>query len=470
MEDRLQPFSETLEKELICSILNDTSAIESICKIVSPQAFYYPTHGVIYETAKSNYLNNKPLTAEAIIESLKDSGTLRKAGGLEKINELRYTNSKAVDVVYNAAIIFQKYIRREAIRAAQITIQNAHDESKDEFELMDGMSAIIENIHNHLNGAAQKSISDFAESYLKETVEIINTGGGIRGIRTYIGTLDYRLGGLSKGRMIIFAGRPGSGKTAFIIQLANNICLDKKKSKLPIVIYSMEMSGEELINRLVSGLLNYPYEKISQGDIPPELHDHFSRAVSRVKESNLQIVDNLNDIRSIAADIRQKKERDGVQLVILDYLQLIRAPDIRKSGNREEEVGHVGRVTKALAKELKIPIVALAQLNREVEKRATKKPQLADLRDSGSLEMDADSVTFIFRPKYAGMDKDENGSPISDNLAYLITAKNRHGATGEDEVFCDISCNRFKDLEFTYEQPKLTPLKNFLEPTDTDPF
>jgi len=145
--------------------------------------------------------------------------------------------------------------------------------------------------------------------------------------------------------------------------------------------------------------------------------------------------------------LRIRKERDNIEMAIFDYVQLIRAPDIRSKGNREEEVGHISRTTKALAKELKIPIIALAQLNREVEKRATKKPMLSDLRDSGSLEMDSDSVTFIFRPKYAGMDKDENGTEILETQATLITAKNRHGATGDDEVFCDISCNIFKDAE-----------------------
>lgn len=446
MEDRLQPYSEQLEIELINAILNDTTAIELIYKIVSQEAFYFPVHALIFEASKNNYLTKQPTTPDAIIETLRESGNLSKVGGIQAVNEIRYKIFSTIDVGYNAAIIFQKFIRREAIRASHITLANAYDESKDEFNLLDEMVAITGNIHNHLSGAIKKSISDFAESYYKETIDIMNNGGGIRGLRTYISSIDYRLGGLCSGRMILFAGRPGSGKTAFIIQLVNNMCLDKKKSKLPTIVYSMEMSGEELINRLVSGLLRYPYEKISKGDIPIDIQDNWQRAVNHIKESNLHIVDNMNDIRSIAADLRLRRERDGVKLAVFDYLQLIRAPEIRKSGNREEEVGHVGRITKALAKELKIPIVALAQLNREVEKRATKKPQLADLRDSGSLEMDADSVTFIFRPKYAGMEKDENGNEISDNLAYLITAKNRHGATGEDETYCDIACNIFTDV------------------------
>lgn len=446
MQDRLQPYSEPLELELIHCILNEPYAIEECYKIVSPEAFYYPIHGTIYEAARNNYLSKKPTHADAIIETLKESGKLSRAGGVERVNEIRYSVFGNITAGYNAAIIFQKYIRREAIRASQITLNNAYDESKDEFTLMDEMIAITGSIHNHLNGATQKTIADFADSYYNETLDLINNGSGIRGIRTFIQSIDYRIGGLASGRMILFAGRPGSGKTAFIIQLINNICLDKKKSKLPIVVYSMEMSGEELINRLVSGLLNYPYEKISRGDMPVDMHDSFQRCIQHIKQSNLHIVDNLNDIRSISADLRLRKERDGIKLAIFDYLQLVRAPEIRKSGSREEEVGHVGRVTKSIAKELKIPIVALAQLNREVEKRATKKPQLADLRDSGSLEMDADSVTFIFRPKYAGMDKDENGNDISENLAYLITCKNRHGSTGEDELFCDISCNVFKDI------------------------
>lgn len=445
MEDRIPPYSEQMEVELIHSLLNDQSAIEACYKLVSPEAFYYPIHSTIFEATKNNYLSKSALTPEGIIQTLKDTGKLTKAGGIEKINELRFMNFGSVNVGYNAAIIFQKYIRREVIRSSHIALNNAYDETKDEFSLMDEMIAIAGGIHNHLNGATQKTIGDFVDSYYSETLDLITNGSGIRGLRTFIPYLDYRLGGLCSGRMILFAGRPGSGKTAFIIQLVNNMCLDRKKSKLPVVVYSMEMSGEELINRLVSGLLEYPYEKISKGDVPIELHDNFTRCVHHIKNSNLHIVDNLNDIRAISADLRLRKERDGVKLAIFDYLQLIRAPDIRKSGNREEEVGHVGRVTKALAKELKIPIVALAQLNREVEKRSTKKPQLADLRDSGSLEMDADSVTFIFRPKYAGMEKDENGNAISDNLAYLITCKNRHGATGEDEVYCDISCNIFKE-------------------------
>lgn len=446
MEDRKLPHSEQLEVELIHSILTNPNSIQEVHKIVSQEAFYVSQYGFIYEAARQNFLTNHPITPDAIIETLSKTAKLNRAGGIEKINEIRFSNFNPVNSTYNAAIIFQKYIRREAIRNANVLLNNAHDESKDEFSLMDEMIATIGNIHNYLSGAIKKTISDFADAYLKETIDIINNGGGIRGLRTYISSLDYRLGGLASGRMVLFAGRPGSGKTAFIIQLVNNICLDKNKSKLPIVVYSMEMTGEELINRLVSGLLRYPYEKISKGDIPIEMHDNFVKVVNHVKESNLQIVDNLNDIKSIAADMRMRRENDGIKLAILDYIQLVRAPEIRKSGNREEEVGHVGRITKALAKELKIPIVALAQLNREVEKRASRKPQLADLRDSGSLEMDADSVTFIFRPKYAGMDKDENGNDISENLAYLITSKNRHGASGEDETFCDISCNIFKDV------------------------
>lgn len=445
MHDKLQPYSIELEKNLITAVLRQADALQSVSKVVSQNAFYDSRNGFIFEAGMFNLVSRKPITAEAIIETLKESGNLTKAGGLEYINELRFSDVGYIEPVYPAVIIFQKYIRREVIRAAHETLQKAHDETVDEFNLLDEITNVASNIHTHLSGAVKKTIADFTDSYYKETLDIINAGSGIRGLRTYINAIDYRLGGLCSGRMILFAGRPGSGKTSFIIQLIVNMCLDKNKSKLPIAVYSLEMSGEELVNRCVSGLLKYPYEKLSKGDLPENMQDNFQRAVNHISQSNLSIVDNMNDLRSIVVDLKLKKEKENIKLAIIDYIQLVRATDIRKTGNREEEVGHISRTIKSLSKELKIPIVALVQLNREVEKRSSKKPQLSDLRESGSLEMDADSVTFIYRPKYAGFDRHESGEEVSEHEAYFIHAKNRHGPVGEDEVYCDIACNIFMD-------------------------
>lgn len=454
IDDKPQPQAVELEKELLCTLLQDDTGLNELCKVLIPECFYDAKNGAIFNAIRQNHQDKRPITPEAVVEQLKNTGKLTDSGGLQYFNEVRYLGVWAKDLAFNGLVIFQKYIRRESAKAALKAYQLSHDESKDEFELLDSMLQTASKIHQHLSGVGKKSIDEYAESYFKETIELINSGAGVRGLKTFIPSFDNRLGGLAKGRMITVAGRPGSGKTAFIIQLINNICLNKNMGQRPIVIYSLEMSGEELINRLVSGLINYPYEKIGRGDLPEGLHDNFTKAVRHIKKSNLHIVDNMNDGRAIISDMRLKKEQDKIELAIVDYIQLMKTSEVRNSANREEVVGHISRSLKAISKELSIPVLCLAQLNREVEKRATKKPMLSDLRESGSIEMDSDSVTFVHRPKYAGFEKDEHGNEISENLAYLITAKNRHGAVGEDEIFCDISCNIFKEAPQYFHQPK----------------
>lgn len=464
--DFAMPSVVEIERQLIATLLQQENAIVEVHKLVIPEAFYHPTHALIFQTIASNFHNKKSTAYPVIYENLKAIGAGEDV--LIEAANLRYSHDITVSPGTHALLIFQKYIRRDIITASNEILTAAQDQTEDEFDLMDRVIDRIGKIHTFLTGAAHRSVREITESYYAQVLNVINAGGGVMGLKTHIPELDTRLGGLAAGRMPIIAGRPGTGKTAFIMQIINNICF--RNSQKPVVLYSLEMSGEEIINRLVSCILRYPYYKISIGDIPVSMHDNFKKCIEFIAASNLHIVDNITDMKLIQSDLRLRKEKQGIELAIVDYVQLVSVSGLSRGTNREGEVAYISRSLKALAKELKIPILALVQLNREVEKRGNKRPQLADLRESGQLEQDADSVTFIFRPKHAGFDKDEDGNLFEETDCFLITAKNRHGAMGDDAVFCDIACNVFRSKESRPTESGRV-VRNYSEPqTDDNPF
>lgn len=441
------PQAPEVEKQLLSLLITDTAAFKEVQAILRPEIFYGEKNTEIATAITLLAKAGRSINALNLCEQLSELGKYKQAGGDAYLMELQNLVSFSYSAQELTMILFQKYIRRKVIEGCQNSLKNAYNESVDEFDLLEDVRKNVLEIHSSLNKSTRRTLSDMVDSYYKEILDAINSGEHVRGIKTYIPALDNRLGGLVKGRMITIAGRPGSGKTALLIQMVVNICLlnDKKT----FVVYSLEMTGEELINRVVSCLMRYPYERISRGDLDEQYHNHFSAHLKELKRSkNLIIVDNLNDIDEIAMDAKAKSDSAPIDGVILDYLQLSRAKAV-KQGNREQVVSHISQTIKNTAKELGVPFIALAQLNRDTEKMADKKPQLNHLRESGSLEQDSDSVTFLYRPFYAGFSKNEDGDKISENECWLLTRKNRHGAAGEDEVWCDIACNIFRDTNST---------------------
>lgn len=446
MNDQIQPHSEDIEKALLGAILVYPQSFPEVSQILSESAFYSKQNALIYKSIRHLVIDGKPIDSLLLLETIKSKDFEQKKNLALYLCQLETNAPPPSAISEYTKILYQSHIRRTVIENCFKNIALAQNPDSDEFELIESASRPILKLHEHLLTAGQPDIKTTAKEYQEEIMRMIESGGGISGIRSFIPLLDNRLGGLGNGRMISVAGRPGSGKTAFAVQVIVNVCL--KNNKHPLVVYTLEMTRHEMMNRIVSCILKYPYSRIAKGDVEVSYQDNWLKCIKYISESNLQIIDNMNSLQDIAADMKSRTEKFGIKCAIIDYVQLIKNKSERKSDNREQEVGSVSRGIKQLAKELSIPILALVQLNRESEKRATKKPILTDLRESGSLEMDSDSVTFVYRPFFAsGGGMDSNGEKISETEAWLLTVKNRHGAVGEDECFCDIACNVFRDVE-----------------------
>lgn len=444
----LLPQDLRIERELISLFLADNSAFKECQSKLSPEIFYHEHHAEIYSAMQAVVIDGRNISAYAVSEKLSEAGKLKTIGGDDFLLHLKDNALFSINAKELSLVLFQKYIRRKIIDGCQNSIKKSYDETIDEFDLLDDVRKNILRVHENLNKTNRRNLSDIVESYYQEVISSMNSGQKIQGIKSYIPSLDNRLGGLMKGNMITIAGRPGTGKTALLIQMIVNICLRNDKKRF--IVYSIEMTGEQLVNRIVSCLMQYPYSSISKGELPVERHDEFSKWIKFIKENTcLEIVDNLSDVDEIVMDLKARYDTLPIDGAIVDYLQICKAKQI-KGGNREQQVSHISGMIKTTAKELKIPFIALAQLNRETEKRNDKKPIISDLRESGSLEQDSDSVTFLYRPLYSGFIKNEDDENISDKECWLLTRKNRHGPVGEDEVWCDITCNIFMDkIELT---------------------
>ncbi|MCL4139278.1 UNVERIFIED_CONTAM: hypothetical protein GTU68_039352 [Idotea baltica] len=403
----------------------DKDAISIIIDILQPDSFYQTGHVLIYKAMRSLFEKSMPIDLLTVNEELSKAGDLEIAGGTTYLVDLSNKVGSAANVEFHARIISQKYIQRELIRVSTEIINDSYEDSKDIFELLDDAEQNLFEITDKNLKRNFETLSSLTIEARKQIEEASKQTDGLTGVPSGFTGLDRLTSGWQKSDLIIIAARPGMGKTAFTLALAANAAKDYKK---PIAIFSLEMSNIQLVQRLMSMESEISGQKLRNGQLEEYEWQQLNRAMERLDDVPIFIDDTpAINIFELRAKARRLKMQHDIQMIVIDYLQLMTGtPDQKNKGNREQEISTISRSLKSLAKELGVPVIALSQLSRAVESRGgPKRPMLSDLRESGAIEQDADIVTFIYRPDYYDMDAEDD---TPEGLTEIIIAKHRNGA------------------------------------------
>ncbi|GGI57280.1 replicative DNA helicase [Winogradskyella haliclonae] len=423
---KIPPQALDLEEVVLGAMMIDKKGVDEVIDILSPDAFYKEAHRFIFEAIFKLFENSEPVDLLTVSTQLRKDGKLDIVGGDFYLISLTQRVSSSAHIEFHARIILQKYIQRSLIKISNEIIEDAYDEGKDVFDLLDNAEA---KLYEVTQGNVKKS-TETAQSLViqaKKKIEEISNKEGLSGIPSGFDKLDKLTSGWQPSDLIIVAARPGMGKTALTLTMARNIAVN---SNIPVAFFSLEMSSVQLITRLISSETGLSSEKLRTGKLEKHEWEQLNVKVKTLEKAPLFIDDTPSlSIFDLRAKARRLSSQYGIKMIIVDYLQLMTAGGSQKGGNREQEISMISRNLKALAKELDVPVIALSQLSRAVETRGgSKRPLLSDLRESGAIEQDADIVSFIYRPEYYKIDEwdDEERSP-TEGQGEFIVAKHRNG-------------------------------------------
>ncbi|MEO8794883.1 MAG: replicative DNA helicase [Daejeonella sp.] len=472
---KLPPQAVDLEEAVLGALMLEKDALSAVIDILKPEVFYKDSHQKIFEAIHALFQKSSPVDILTVTAQLRQQGDLEMIGGAYYITELTNRVASAANIEYHARIISQKFIQRELIRISTEIISNAYEDTTDIFDLLDNAEKNLFDIaQNNLRRDSRK-MDDIIRESLDNLEKIKDRVDGLTGVPSGFTALDRMTSGWQPSDLVIIAARPAMGKTAFVLSCARNAAVQFNK---PVVVFSLEMSSVQLVNRLISGETEIEQEKIRKGNLAEWEWQQLHSKIGKLTEAPLFIDDTpaLN-IFEFRAKCRRLKAQYDIQMIIIDYLQLMHGKGEGKGGNREQEIGSISRALKSVAKELNVPVIALSQLSRAVETRpgAQKKPMLSDLRESGSIEQDADMVLFLYRPEYYGLTEDEEGRSTI-GIGEVIIAKHRNGETGTVPLRFIGKFVKFTDLEEDFSGPSsfgkadpfagIAPSKDFEKPSE----
>ena len=451
----LQPQAPEVEKAVLGALMIDKDAYAVVCEILHPESFYEPRHQQIFAAIRDLSMAERPVDVLTVTDQLAKDGVLENVGGPVYIAELSSRVASSANIEYHARIIAQKSLARQLISFASAIETKAFDETIDVDDLMNEAEGSLFEL-------SQKNMKkDYTQinPVIEQAIKVIQTAAankdGLTGVPTGYHKLDDITSGWQSSDLVIIAGRPAMGKTSFALSMAKNIAAEYQ---VPMAFFSLEMSNVQLVNRLISNVCEIQGSKILNGQLQPDEWDRLDKRVNKLLGAPLYVDDTPSlSVFELRTKARRLVREHGVQIIMIDYLQLMNASGMRFS-SRQEEVSTISRSLKGLAKELEIPIIALSQLNRGVEGREGlegKRPQLSDLRESGAIEQDADMVLFVHRPEYYHIYQDEQGRDLR-GMAQIIIAKHRKGATGDVLLNFRGEFTRFENPE----DGRLAPKKN----------
>ena len=416
--DRRLPFSLEAEQSLLGSILIDPACMDDVATLCKADDFYMPEHGEIYRAMQSMYLSSKNIDPATLIEQLVQSGTYTEAGGREYLMLVADAVPTAVNARDYAKIVRNKAILRELISASEEISEAAYAGDDDAEKIVEFAESKIFRIAEGRENKNFIHIRDAILQVYERLNQLAADPDALKGVPTGYGALDNVIVGMGNADLVLIGARPGMGKTAFAMNIAAEAAIRTKKS---VAVFSLEMSAEQLANRMLSSEAQIDSYKMRSGTLAGEDWTAIAHASSRLSETDI-LIDDTPGVT--VAGMKSKLHRvKNLGLVIVDYLQLMQGDT--RTDNRVQEIGEISRGLKLLAKELAIPIICCAQLSRGPENRPDKRPMLSDLRDSGAIEQDADIVMFLYRDEYY---KEESAD---QSVAEVIIAKNRHGALGK---------------------------------------
>jgi replicative DNA helicase len=433
--DRLPPQNIDAEESILGGILLDPEAMNRVVEILTPEAFYLSAHQIIFEAARELYGRGNPTDLLSVTTWLKDRDLLEKVGGPQKLSQLLDRTVSAVNIDRYALLIAEKYVRRQLITAGGDIAQLAFNNSEELAKLLDRAEQRLFNI---TQSKAKNDLTS-AEVILSQAFfELENRAleSQMPGLSSGFYDLDAMTQGFQRSDLIIVAGRPSMGKTSFVMNTARNVAAIHS---LPVAIFSLEMSKEQLMYRMLSSEAQIESNRLRSGRISENEWGRIGAAIQGLSNLKLYIDDtadiSITEIRSKAR--RLQAERGGaLGLIIIDYLQLMEG----SGDNRVQELSKITRSLKALARELNVPILALSQLSRSVESRTNKRPMMSDLRESGSIEQDADLILMLYREEYYNPDTPDRG------IAEVILTKHRNGPTGVVRLLFDSQFTQFKNM------------------------
>jgi replicative DNA helicase len=442
---KVQPQAVPLEEAVLGAIMLDKEALTIVIDIIRAESFYVDAHQLIYKAMLRLFEKSQPVDLLTVTEELKKGGDLEAVGGPFYLVELTNKVASAANIEYHSRLIAQKFVQRELIRVSTKIIRDAFEDTTDVFQLLDDAEQGLFSIAQQNMSRGFESMSSLAAKAQKQMEELKQKEDGLTGVPTGFTDFDRLTSGLQRSDLIIIAARPGMGKTALTLSLAKNAAMTFKK---PVAFFSLEMSALQLAQRVIAMEAEISGMKMRNGQLEEYEWEQLNAALERVSEVPIYIDDTPGiNVFELRAKCRRMKMQHDIDLVIIDYLQLMSGGGDNQKGNREQEVSAISRALKGLAKELNVPVIALSQLSRAVETRGgTKRPQLSDLRESGSIEQDADIVSFIYRPEYYDILEDEEGMSLK-GVAEVIVAKHRHGALDTIRMRFDAEYARFSDLD-----------------------
>ena len=447
------PQAVDLEESVLGALMLDPNALNTAIELLHEEYFYKPEHQVIFRAIHKLFEQNQPVDMLTVTNQLRQTGELEAAGGAYHITELTSHVVSAAHIEYYSRVLSEKYIGRELIRISTETITNAYDETTDVVDLLDKTEGRLMDINDKNFKTDFHPIGDLVFAATEQINEASENKDGLAGVPSGFLELDRITAGFHPGTLIILAARPAMGKTAFALTMARNMAIDFKK---PVAFFSLEMTGVELAMRLISGEAQIPGDKLKKGELQGWERQQLETRTQALNDAKIFIDDTPQlTIYELRAKCRRLKQHHDIQMVFIDYLQLMSAGTdaMSRNGNREQEISTISRQLKALSKELGIPVLAMSQLSRAVETRGgTKKPMLSDLRESGAIEQDADLVMFIYRPEYYGIE-DDNGPTAG--MADIIIAKHRSGSVGEVRLRFVGKYARFENKDFVTSEQML---------------
>lgn len=466
---KLPPQAIDLEEAVLGALMIEKDALTAVADILRPDSFYKESHIRIYSAIVTLFADSEPIDMLTVTAKLRSTGELELVGGASYIMELTSKVNSAANIEFHARIISQAYIKRELIKVSSEIQREAYEDTTDVFRLLDKTEQSLFAISESNIKKNYADMGALMRQALAELDQKKNNKDGLTGVPSGFSALDRLTSGWQKTELMILAARPGMGKTAFVVSSLRNAAVD---FNIPVAIFSLEMSSVQLVNRLISAEAEIDSEKIRKGSLAPHEWEQLHHRIHRLTNAPIYIDDTpALSVLELRAKCRRLKAQHDIQMIVIDYLQLMTGDTGGKSpGNREQEIAMISRSLKNLAKELDVPVIALSQLSRAVETRGgEKRPQLSDLRESGSIEQDADMVIFLYRPEYYGITEDEAGNSVA-GIGEVILAKNRAGSLDTIQLRFIGKYTKFADLDsgftpapFSIDRPIQTsnPISSF---------
>lgn len=446
--ERLPPQAVDLEQAILGAMLLDQEAVSRALELIDPNCFYREAHSKVFRAITDLYDKGEAVDLYTLSEHLEKKGELEDVGGRAYIITLTESVATSALIAEHCNLVLEKSTLRDLITTATSIVSSCYNPEEEVDELLDKAEHKIFSIKESRLKQSFMSLADILPRTFEVIEEYTGRDGELSGVPSGFKELDALTAGFQKSDFIVIASRPSMGKTAFSLSVAEYVALRSGT----VAYFSMEMTKEQLVQRMLCSRAKISSHRLRKGTLNPQELTHLSDAAGFLNEAPIYIDDSGSiGVLEMKAKARRLKSQHGLSMVVVDYLQLMQGP--RTAENRQQEIAYISRSMKALAKELEVPVVALSQLSRQVEQRGgERRPQLADLRESGAIEQDADVVMFIYRPAFYGITMDKDGNSL-ENIAEIIVSKQRNGPTGTVKLAFVRDYASFYDLEFKDREP-----------------